>query len=125
MFLGSVALMFLQSVVGVKHGELHHGAVTGNLGDDGGGGDGGATGVAIDDGHLRTTQTGPLVAVDEAEFGLALETRDGAAHGKQAGPENIVEFDLFQRGDANGPMHFGMAAKEMTQLLAIFPEQKL
>jgi hypothetical protein len=121
----SVALMFLQSVVGVKHGELGHGAVAGDLGDDGGGGDGGAAGVAVDDGELLAGEAGAHVAVDEAEVGLELEALDGAAHGEEAGAKNIVEIDFLERGNADGPVDLGVRAEEVVEVLTVFAQEEL
>ena len=82
--------MILQTVAGVKRGEIGHGAVAGDLGDDGGGGDGGTASVAIDNGFLFTTKTGFFVAVNEAEVGLNGKALNRAAHGEQAGLKDVV-----------------------------------
>jgi hypothetical protein len=100
--------MFIQSVLWVKHGELLHGAVAGDLGDDRGGGDGRAAGVAIDDGELMAIEAGLHVAVDEAEMGLQAQAFDGAAHGQEAGAENIVDLDFLSGRDADRPVDFGV-----------------
>jgi len=125
MLRGSVAFMILQTVVGVKRGEIGHGAIAGDFGDDGGGGDGGATSVAVDNGDFLTAEPGLLVAVNEAEVGLLRKPLDGAAHGEQAGAEDIVGVDFVHGGDADGPVDFGVAAEEVTDFLAVLLDQHL
>ena len=130
MFRGSVALMILQSVGGVKRGELGHGAIARDLGDDRCGGDGGAAGVAIDDGDFQAGEAGLLVAVDEAGVGLdgharVAEALDGAAHGEEAGAENIVGLDFLGGRDADRPRDLGMTAEKMAQFLAVLDEEEL
>jgi len=117
--------MILQTVRGVKRGEIGHGAVAGNLGDDGGGGDGGAEGVAVDYCFFFTRETGFFVAVDEAEVGLLAETRDGAAHGEEAGLEDIVGVDFLDGGDADGPVDFGVSAEEVVDFFAMLFDEEL
>jgi len=114
--------MILQTVGRVKRGEFLHGAIARDLGDDRRGGDGGAAGVAVDDGEFWAGEPGLLVAVDEAEMRLQGEARDRAAHGEQACAENIVRLDFFQRSDADGPSDLGVRAKEMAQLGAMLSE---
>src|SRR5262245_20886785 len=46
----AVALVALEAVIGVRAGQLGHHSVTGHLGDDRGGGDRQALGVALHDG---------------------------------------------------------------------------
>jgi hypothetical protein len=111
--------MILQTVRGVKRGEIGHGAVAGDLGNDGGGGNRGAERVAIDDGFFFATETSFLVAIDEAKVGLEGQTIDGAAHGEQTGLKNIVGVDFFDGGDANGPMDFGVGAEEGADFFAV------
>jgi len=123
MLRGSVALMILQTVAGVKRGEIGHGAVAGNLGDDRGGGDGGATGVAVDDGDFLAAEPSLLVAVDEAEMRLLFQAIDGAAHGEEAGAKDVVGVDFLDGSDADGPMDFGVAAEEVADFLAILSDE--
>jgi hypothetical protein len=108
--------MILQTVGGVKRGEFRHGAITRDLGDDGRGGDGGAAGIAVDDGDFGAGEARLLVAIDEAEVRLQREARHGAAHGEQARAENIVGLDFLHRGDADGPAHVRVGAEEGAQL---------
>jgi hypothetical protein len=115
--------MFVQSVLGVKHGELLHGTVAGDLGDDGGGGDGRATGIAVDDGQFMAIEAGLHVAVDEAKMRLEAETLDGPAHGEKAGAENIMDFDFLGGGDADGPMNLGMIDEELVEVLPVFTQE--
>ena len=111
--------MILQSVGGVKRGELGHGAVAGDLGDDRRGGDGGAAGVAIDDGDFHAGEAGFLVAADEAGVGRKAKAFNGAAHGEEAGAENIVGVDFLDGGDADGPVDFRVGAEEGAQFFAV------
>jgi hypothetical protein len=117
--------MILQSVGGVKRGEFLHGAVACDLGDDGGGGDGGAARIAVDDGEFVTGKTGLTVAIDQAEVRLEVKTLDRAAHGEETGAENIVRLDFLEGGDADGPVDLGMAAEEMIELGAILGDEQL
>ena len=110
MFRGSVALMILQTVGGVKHGEFRHGAIARDLGDDGRGGDGRTARVAVDDGEFPAGKTGFLVAVDQAQVRLHRKSLDRAAHGEEAGAENIMRFDFLDRGDSDGPPDFRVTA---------------
>ena len=109
-FRGSVALMILQSVAGVKHGKFRHGAITRNLGDDRRGRDGRTARVTIDDGEFPAGKTGFLIAVDQAQVWLQRKSLDRAAHGEEAGPKNIMRLDLLDGGDSDGPANFGMTA---------------
>ena len=118
-FGGSVALMILQTVRGVKRGEIGHGAIAGDLGDDGCGSDGRALGVAVDDSDFQAGKAGFFIAVNEAEAGLAGESLYGTAHGEEAGTEDIVGFDFFDGGDADGPDNLGMRAEEMAEFVAM------
>jgi len=124
-FGGSVALMILQTVRGVKRGEFRHGSVARNLGQDRGSGDGGAAGVALDNGDFRAGEARLFVAVDEAEMGLKRQTRDGAAHGEEAGLEDIVGVDFLDGGEAEGPAHVGMAAEKMAEFLPLLDRELL
>ena len=105
-FRGSVALMILQSVGGVKRGEFRHGAIPRDLGDDRRGGDGRAARVAIDNGEFRAGETGFLIAVDQAQVRLHPKSFDRAAHRKQAGAKNIMRLDFLDGRDADGPAYF-------------------
>ena len=116
MFRGSVALMILQSVAGVKRGEFRHGEIARDLGDDRRGGDGRTARVAIDDGDFPAGESGFLVAVDEAEVRLEGKTRDRAAHGEKARAENVVRLDFLDGGDSYRPLHLRVAAEKFLQL---------
>jgi hypothetical protein len=117
--------MILQTVAGVKRGEFRHVAVAGDLGDDRGGGDGGAERVAVDDGPFLARKPGFLAAVDEAEIGLDRKARNGAAHGQERGLENIMRVDFPDRGDADGPVDFGVTAQKVIQFDSMFRPQLL
>src|SRR5271155_5329550 len=82
-FRGSVALMILQTVGGVKRGEFRHGAIPRDLGDDRRGGNGRTARIAVDDGDFPAGKTGFLIAIDEAEVRLEAQALDGAAHGEE------------------------------------------
>jgi hypothetical protein len=105
--------MILQSVAGVKHGEFRHGAIARDLGDDRRGGDRGTTRVAIDDRDFPAGETGFLVAVDQAEVRLHAQTLDRAAHGEEAGAENIMRLDFLDRGGSDGPPDFRVTAEKL------------
>jgi hypothetical protein len=124
-FRGSVALMILETEGGVKRGEFGHGAIARDLGDDGGGGDGRAAGVAIDDGDFPAGDARLLVAIDEAEVGLQAQALHRAAHGKEARAKNIVRLDFVGRRDSDGPMHLRMFAEEVVQLRARLGDEHL
>jgi hypothetical protein len=75
--------MILQSIAGVKHGQLPHQAIPRDLGDDRCGGNGRTAGIAIDHSHLYATEAGFLISIDETQMGLNRKSRHGAAHGEE------------------------------------------
>ncbi len=119
-FRGSVALMILQSVAGVKRGEFRHGPIARDLDDDRRGGDRRTARVALDDRDFPAGQTGFLVAIDETKMRLHAQARDRAAHGQKTRAENIVRLDFLDRGDSDGPMNFSVTAQEGAQLRPAF-----
>lgn len=125
MFRGSVAFMILQSVAGVKHGEFHHHTVPLNLGDDGSRRNGRAKRVAVNDGPLLAGKTGFLVSINETKMRLERKPLHRAAHGQQAGLQNIMQLDFLHRGDSNGPLHLGVSAQEIAQFCPMLGSQNL
>jgi hypothetical protein len=104
---GVVALVAGEAVAGVEGVHLDHQAVAGGLGEDGGGGDGQALGVAADHGAAveleRLGQLEKRVAVDEDAIGAERQALHGAAHGEARGPVDVELGDLLHAGGGDGP----------------------
>ena len=97
MLLGAVADVGVPAVAGVARGQPLHQAVAHGLGQDGGGGDGLAARVAVDQRLVGVADLGQREAVDEDAVARRVrsspagrrETQqpgDGAAHGERAWP---------------------------------------
>ncbi len=115
--------MILQTVGGVKRGEFLHGPIAGDLGDDRSGGDGGAAGVAINDRQFRAGEACLFIAINEAKLRWRGQTGHGAAHGEQAGLEDILRVDFLDGGVADGPMDLRMVAEQLAEFFAMFGRQ--
>src|SRR4051794_12010133 len=75
---GRVADVFVEAPAGMALGGLTHVAVAGDLGEDRGGGDGGACAVPADHAAVRDLAAGQAEAVDEADrLGAGLDARQG------------------------------------------------
>ena len=91
----------LPAVAGVARRQAAHDAVTGYLGDDGGGSDREAERVAFDDGlHYGGDGRGDA-AVDEYDIGADPEHVDGACHRQQRRAQDVdaVDFVRARRAD--------------------------
>lgn len=124
-FRGSVALMILQTVAGVKHGEFRHGVITGDLGNDRGGGNRRTKRIAIDHGAFLTSQTGLLVAIDQAEVRLHWQSLHSTTHGKETRAQNIMRIDFLDGSDPDGPTHFRVTAQKLIEFFAVGYRQLL
>ena len=99
---GGVAFVLGEMVVGVGLVEGGYFAVSGDFGEDRGGGDGLDFAVAAGDGFGWVGPIGEEVAVHQDQFGLDFELLHGAAHGQQAGPENVETVDFARACPADG-----------------------
>ena len=66
---GAVSLVTGKSIAGVRGLEGHQQPITGHLGDDRGGGDGKAQGIAFDDALLGQGELGKLQGINEQKNG--------------------------------------------------------
>ena len=122
-FTGAVALVAGESVAGKLAVELDQQAVAIDLGDDTGGGDGEAGGVAVDDGLLGTGPVDGVATVDEEEVGAEGELFNGLAHGEERGLADVDAVDGRCIHRSNGPGD-GFEANLRLELIAlIFREQ--
>ena len=114
-----VALVLLETVLGIPDCELLHQAVTAHLGEDGGRGDTGAARVSVDHGAAGHGDLAVLVSVDEGQVRLNVQTGDGAVHGEEGGPEDVELLDLLHRGEGHGPGH-GLLLDQGKKKLPLF-----
>ena len=89
----AVALVAGQAVAGELAVELDQQAVAVDFGEDAGGGDGEAAGVALNDGLLRAGIVDGVAAVDEEIVGGEGELLDGEAHGEERGLADVDAVD--------------------------------
>jgi hypothetical protein len=114
---GAVAFVGVELVGRIAAGEGVEEAITFDLGEDGGGGDGAGKGIALDDGVLREGG-GDADGIDEEGVGWGVEGVDGAKHGEAAGLEDINAGDFGDAGEADGPGEgFGLDAGGKTKAL--------
>ena len=92
-----------EAVLGMTAVQLGHLGITGHLGEDGGGADGGHQAVALDHGARLHRQCRAAVAVDKDQLGCHGEARHGALHGQHGGVQYIELVDLIRGGAAYGP----------------------
>jgi hypothetical protein len=95
----------------------HH-AVAGDLGDDGGAGDGMAAAIAADDGGVLHAERADPVAVHDDVIGRQLQPADGAAHGEHRGVVDVEAVDLAHARGADGHGE-GALGDARRQLLAL------
>ncbi len=86
MFGRGIAFVRGEAVLGEDGVPGAHAGVAVDLGDDGGGGDGVAAGVAFDEGALGDGEIDGD-SVDEDEIGRGGEAEDGGAHGRRGTPD--------------------------------------
>ena len=118
-----VALVRGEAVLGVEEVEVAHEGVAVNFGDDGGGGDGEAEGVAVEEAGLGAGM-GQLVqvyvhGVDEQVVGGDGEALDGEEHGEAGGLVDVDAVDGlgidFGDGDRDGELA-DLAVEELSLL---------
>ncbi len=84
------------SVAGECGGKVTHQAVSGDFGDDGGGGNAECAGVSLDHGlGFAREAGGDFIAVYQGEFWWGFEAVDGAPHGEECGLEDVDLVDLL------------------------------
>ncbi len=113
-----IALVPGKAVFGMTAVQLDHQPVAVLLGQDRGGADAGFGEIALDDGIAGdAVQRRRVIAVGQHPDRSRIQGQYCAAHGQQAGLENVQAVDLFHRGLGHG-MAQGLLADEDFQLLA-------
>jgi len=112
MLFGAVAFMLGEAIERVLLVQGQHHAVAGNFGDDGGGGDGEAEGIALDDRTLRQRHGWQAHGIQQERLGGLREAGDGLAHGMFCSLQNILCVDQFDGAgadaDGEGVLHDGI-----------------
>ena len=83
--------------------DLAHQAVTRDLGDDAGGGDGKRKSVALDDGIMRQRETSHRQAINQAMIGAGNERFHRAAHRQMGGAQDVEAVDFLTVRSGHGP----------------------
>ena len=86
---------------------LQHHPVTGDLGNDAGGGDGKALGVAFDDGGLLHAHERDAQSVHQHVIGMNVKTVQSELHGAPGRAQDVVAVDDVDIGNADGPVELG------------------
>ena len=116
--------MFLKGILGEGPGGLGHDPVPGDLGDDGGRGDGAAEGVPVNDGLLEPGPGGGETAVYQGKLGLRLEGLKGLGHGPETRLKDpYLVYDLtFHPGHRPGD---GLPGDDLVKFFPFFGAQAL
>ena len=112
---GAVAFMLGEAIERVLLVQGQHHAVAGNFGNDGGGGDREAEGIALDDGTLRQRYGWQAHGIQQKRLWGRREAGDGFAHGVFRSLQNILCVDQFDGagadGDGDGALHDGIVER--------------
>lgn len=116
---GAVALVLGESKLRELAVDLMHDAVTGDFGDDAGGGDREGSAVAFDDSVVRKREIFHWQPVDDAMLRSRGDGLCGPAHGEVGGAEDVeaVDFIMIRRGD--GPVDVRVAGEVEVEQLAL------
>jgi len=101
MFRRGIAFMGLEVVYGVKPMEFLHEAVTMHLGNNGGGGDGGASAVTLHQGLLGHGERNGKFSVNQEKIRFHGKVQDGDLHRQQGRLQNIQAVNLGRRHQAD------------------------
>jgi len=115
---GAVAFVAGEAVLGIGLVQFGHDAVAGDFGEDAGGGDGEAAGVAFDLILSGAGEAGDGQAVDEGEVGKGREGIERPGHGEVGGAEDIEAVDLLRFDDGDGGEEFRGGVEEIEELTA-------
>jgi len=107
MFLGTVSHVGFPAIERMSQCKAAHELIADLLGDDAGGGDGGAVRVPVDEGFVRVAEFRERESIDQDLPGFEAaksteDTADGAAHGDGGGNPDVEAVDLANRGGGNG-----------------------
>lgn len=89
----AVSFVTGESIVWVLPVEVLHELVAGDLGEDTGGGDAEAEGVAVDDGGVGETEVRDRQAIDEDGVGGRVQSQEGFPHGAVRGLQDVQGVD--------------------------------
>ena len=117
---GSVAFVLGETVFGPLFVVPTHEAVTSDLGEDAGGGDAVALGVALDDGGLGCGERGHGAAVHQHMRGGRGKLGEGGVHRAVGGLEDVDFVDDGCADDADAEMNFRFRVNGGKKFLADF-----
>lgn len=118
--LGSgVALVIRETVLGEKVVVFGHEAIAGDLGEDAGGRDGEAFGVAIDDRGLGATDGEDVGPVDEGVVRNEGEFQHGFVHGAEGSLQDVDGVDDFDIDGGDGGTDLAGGGKELEKFFAL------
>lgn len=106
---GAVAGVLVPAELGVASGEAGHGAVSDDLGDDAGSGNGEGGCVSTDAALGGTADGWSAVAIDYCEIRDCGKAVDRSAHGEHGGVEDVDMEDFCNRGGADRDLDAGAA----------------
>ena len=105
MELGGIALVFFKGVLGVAFGHFNHIMISGDLGQDGRGGNGRAFPVSLHHRFVGGRDAVGAVAVDQRQVRGNGQAVNGPLHGQHPGVQNIEGVDLLRLRPGDGPGH--------------------
>ena len=117
---GAVAFVLGETVFGPLFVVPAHEAVAGDLGEDAGGGDAVALGVALDDGGLGRGERGHGAAVHQRMRGGRDELGEGGVHRAVCGLEDVDVVDDSSVDDADAEMNLRFRVNGGEKFLADF-----
>lgn len=120
---GAVAFVAGEAVDGILLVERLHEAVSGDLGDDAGGGNGETTGIASDDVPVGAGESGYGESVDQGQFGEWIEGLEGLGHGAMGGSEDVKPVDLIGLEDGHADAEVGEVLQGVVESFAFFRTQ--
>jgi hypothetical protein len=115
----AVAFVLGEAVAGVELVELEHETVACDLGEDTGGCDARAQGIAFDEGGLGKRDAGDVEAVDEDVIWRGLELMEGEEHGLVGGVEDVDGVDAVGFHASDGVMDGGVRGEEGEEGVAL------
>ena len=120
MFAHTITFVAGEAILRILRVEFDHEAVAGDFGDDAGGGDGNAKGVAADERRVVDGEAAHGESVDEGVVGFRGQGLDGAGHGEVGGAKDVEGIDFLDAGGADGPVDFGAGGQGSVEAFAFF-----
>ena len=120
MFADSITFVAGKAILRVGGVEVHHESVAGDFGDDAGGGDAQAQGVAGDQGGVGYRESAHGESINEGVLGFLREGGNGADHGEVGGAEDVEGVDFLDGGCGDGPVDFRAGAEDGVDGFALF-----